>query len=76
VRVRCDPSTPELREQARGDRFLGTAGRQAAELEGVPFDYDVVTDHEAADDLAAQLLAWLESEPAPIALAELGRRSE
>lgn len=73
VRVRCDLATLDKRERDRGDRFLGTAARQAAELEGVPFDYDVATDHTTADALAVALLEWLSTNPTPVALFGLAR---
>ncbi len=73
VRVRCELATLESRERARGDRYLGTAVRQAAELEGIPYDYDVTTDDARPDALAADLLAWLATDPTPAALPQLAR---
>jgi chloramphenicol 3-O phosphotransferase len=75
VRVRCDLATLEDRERRRGDRLLGTAIRQSAELQGVPFDYDVVTDDSTPEVLAKDLLAWLATGPAPVALAKLADSS-
>ena len=75
VRVRCELATLEDRERARRDRFLGTAARQAAELEGVPYDYEVVTDHATPEALAKDLLAWLATQPSPLALPKLADSS-
>ena len=71
VRVRCELATLEDRERARGDRFLGTAARQSAEVEGLPYDYDVVTAHATPEVLAKDLLAWLATRPTPLALRKL-----
>jgi chloramphenicol 3-O-phosphotransferase len=71
VRVRCELATLEDRERERGDRFLGTAARQSVELEGVPYDYDVVTENATPDVLAEDLLAWLSTKPTPLALRKL-----
>ena len=71
VRERCELATLEDRERERGDRFLGTAARQSAELEGVPYDYDVVTENATPEVLAKDLLAWLGTKPTPLALRKL-----
>lgn len=71
VRVACDFATLEAREQSRGDRVIGTASRQAAELDGLPFDYEVLTDHKTPDVLAAGVLVWLGTDPRPDAVASL-----
>lgn len=73
VRVRCELATLENRERERGDRFLATAARQWAELEGVPYDYDVATENATPELLAKDLLAWLGTKPAPLALRKLAK---
>jgi chloramphenicol 3-O phosphotransferase len=71
VRVRCDLSILEGRESARGDRFAGTARLQYEQLDGLPFDYEAVTDRLRPDTLANDLLQWLASDPAPRAVHAL-----
>ncbi len=71
VRVRCDLDTLERRERARGDRFSGTARRQFEQLEGLPFDLEVVTDASLPDALAGELARWLARDPVPRAVFEL-----
>ncbi len=71
VRVGCDLTTLERRERARGDRNAGTARRQFEQLEGLPFDREVVTDSAPPEQLAHDLAQWLASDPVPRALYQL-----
>lgn len=56
VRLRCDLEILERRELLREDRFPGTARSQAEQLEGLPFDHDILTDLSSPEVLAEGLL--------------------
>ncbi|MGH9225226.1 MAG: phosphotransferase-like protein [Acidimicrobiales bacterium] len=75
VRVHCDPAVLEAREQARGDRFQGTARRQCKQLEGIPSDFDLVSDAFPPEQLAEELASWLASDPVPRAIPHLAAGS-
>ena len=76
VRVSCDLGTLEQRERARGDRHVGTARRQWEQLEGIPFDHELVTDSAPPEQLAHNLVRWLASDPVPQALHQLRQGRE
>lgn len=58
--------------RARCDTYVGTAVGQAAELEGVPYDYDAATDDATPETLATGLLEWLARHPTPAAVRRAG----
>jgi SAM-dependent methyltransferase len=71
VQVRCELTTLEQRERARGDRYAGTARGLFEQLDGIPFDHELVTDSAPPEQLADDLARWLKSDPIPRALEQL-----
>lgn len=58
VAVRCDATTAEARERARGDRVAGMAAKQAEIVhEGVGYDVEVDTTDTAAEECARVIAA-------------------
>ncbi len=76
VGVQCAPEVTAARELARGDRTPGQAARQQARVHahGV-YDFVVDTTTASPDACAAQIIAWLAEEPAPMAWRRLASDS-
>lgn len=70
VAVTCDVATAEARERARGDRFVGAARQQHAEVatSHLGVDFAVDTTNRAPDEVARDIEVWLARRPAPNAL--------
>lgn len=74
VGVHCSAPELERRERARGDRDVELAASQIDWLHRrMLYDVQIDTTDKKPEDLAAEVLGWLASSPAPIALNEVRR---
>lgn len=72
IGVHCKLHELERRERARGDRSAGLAASQVEWLhKRMLYDFQVDATDTKPEDLAAEVLLWLATAPAPSALDEL-----
>ena len=75
VGVRCSLEELEARERRRGNRPLGLAASQAAEVHAKrSYDFEVDTSAAGVSDCARSVREWLAGNPRPAAFSELVRQ--